>query len=65
MVKTGNVANTDASKVAKFLAFYEGPYRIKKEITRNIYILSNTETEREKGLFHAVFAERRRKRPPT
>ena len=54
LVKAGNVANAAAGKVVKFVALYEGPYKVKKSIARNTYILSNTETERERGQFHAV-----------
>ena len=54
LVKACNVANAAAGKVAKFLALYEGPYKVKKRIARNTYILCNTETERERGQFHAV-----------
>ena len=34
MVRACNVANAAAGKVAKFLALYEGPYKIKKRIAR-------------------------------
>ena len=54
LVKACNVANAAAGKVAKFLSLYEGPYKVKKRIARNTYILSSTETERERGQFHAV-----------
>ena len=54
LVKACNVANAAAGKVAKFLALYEGPYKVKKRIARNTYILCNTETECERGQFHAV-----------
>ena len=54
LVKACNVANATAGKVAKFLALYEGPYKVKKSIARNTYILSKTETERKRGQFHAV-----------
>ena len=54
LVRACNVANTAAGKVAKFLALYEGPYRIKEKIARNTYILSDMNTERERGQFHAM-----------
>ena len=54
LVKACNVSNTATGKVAKFLSFYEGPYKVKKRIARNTYILSNLKTDRERGQFHAV-----------
>ena len=54
LVRACNVANAAAGKVAKFLSLYEGPYKVKKRITQNTYILSSTETQRERGQFHVV-----------
>ena len=54
MVKAYNITNAAAGKVAKFLALCERPYKVQKEIARNTCILSNTETKRERGQFHAV-----------
>ena len=54
LVKACNVANAAAGKVAKFLSLYEGPYEVKKKIARNTYVLSNTKTDRERGVFHAA-----------
>ena len=54
MVRACNVANAAAGKVAKFLALYEGPYNMKKRIARNIYILSDVNTEQERGQFHSM-----------
>ena len=54
LVKACNVANAAADKVAKFLALYEDPYKVKKRVARNTYILSNTQIERERGIFHAA-----------
>ena len=54
LVKACNVANAAAGRVAKFLALYEGPYTIKKKIARNTYILTNTNTIKERGQFHAT-----------
>ena len=53
LVRACNVANTAAGRVAKFLALYEGPYTVKKKIAQNTYILTNTNTHRERGQFHA------------
>ena len=54
LVKACNVANAAAGKVAKFLALYEGPFKVTKRVARNTYILSNTQTKRERGMFHAA-----------
>ena len=54
LVKACNVANTAAGRVAKFLALYEGPYTVKKRIARNTYILTNRNTLKERGQFHAT-----------
>ena len=54
LLRACNVASAAAGKVAKFLPLYEEPYKVKKRIARNTYILSSTETERERRQFHAV-----------
>ena len=54
LVKACNIANATAGKVTKFLALYEGPYKVKKSVARNTYILSNTETGCERGQLSAV-----------
>ena len=54
LVRACNVANAAAGKVAKFLALYEGPYKIQRRVARNTYILSDVKTERERGQFHAM-----------
>ena len=35
LIKVCNIANSAADKVGKFLALYEGPYKVKKEIALN------------------------------
>ena len=54
LVKACNVANMTAGRVAKFLALSEVPYAVKKRITQNTYILTNTNTQRERGQIHAI-----------
>jgi hypothetical protein len=38
----------------KFLALYEGPYQIKKKLELDVYVLSNPETAKERGIFHVA-----------
>ena len=54
LVKACNVANAAAGKVAKFLSQNEGPYDVKNRIARNTQVLSNTKTDRERGVFHTA-----------
>ena len=54
LVKACNVSNTATGRIAKFMALYEGPYKISKQIVRNTYILVNMNTNQERGLFHAM-----------
>ena len=53
-MKACNVSNTATGRIAKFMALYEGPYKIRKQIARNTYILVNTNTNQERGQFHAM-----------
>ena len=46
LVRACIIASTAAGMVAKFVSLYEGPYKVKKRISRNTYILINIETER-------------------
>ena len=36
------------------MILYVGPYTVKKQIARNTYILVNTNTDQERGQFHAI-----------
>lgn len=40
-------------KIAKFFNVFEGPYRIKKQIGLNTYILKNHHDDEERGMFHS------------
>lgn len=53
LVKACNVSNPAMGVMAKFLALYEGPYRIKKQISTNVYIVSRFENDSERGQYHS------------
>lgn len=53
LAKACNVWNATTGAMAKFLALYEAPYRIKKHVATNVYILCDTQSEKERGQCHA------------
>ena len=50
LIKACNVSDTLNNKVAKFYSVYEGPYYVKKKISKDTYILWDKKNER--GMFH-------------
>ena len=52
LVKSLNVANAAAKKIAKFFHVYEAPYTITQKIGPDTYVLLDVEANRERGKFH-------------
>ena len=52
LVKAINESDPKKKILKKFLQIYEGPYQIKKQVRPGTYILWNTESKEERGIFH-------------
>lgn len=54
MAKACKVSNVMTGVMAKFLALYEGPYKIEKQVATNVYILYNLKSDGESGQYHVI-----------
>lgn len=52
LLRANPVSSVLAGETKKFMLLFEGPYRIKKKIFSNTYILSDLESSTERGMFH-------------
>lgn len=52
-MKAENKSDASNKIIAKFLALYEGPYRIKERKAKNSFILENPQTKKVRGQIHA------------
>lgn len=53
MLRANNVSSAIKAETKKVLFLFEGPYRIKKSVSTDTYILVNDKTGKERGMFHA------------
>lgn len=53
LLRANPVSSALNHEIKKFLLLYEGPYAIKKRVSRNSFILVQPNTLLERGLFHA------------
>ena len=53
LIKANNISKAESKITAKFLALYEGPYRLKQKVSENPFKLENPNTKEIRGQFHA------------
>lgn len=53
LVKACNISNAASGRIAKFMALYEGPYRVQERTSLNTYVLHHPHNGKERGHYHA------------
>lgn len=53
LIRANYVSDAGSKVLSKFLAVYEGPYRLKEKRFNNSFVLENPETKKVRGPFHA------------
>lgn len=64
LLKANNLSSALKAETKKLLLLFEGPYRIKKEIRDDTYVLGYMENQKERGVFHASHLKRYNYMPP-
>lgn len=58
LLRASPISSAIKSETKKFLLLFEGPYEIKKLVSRHTYVLRYPNSNKERGTFHAIHLKR-------